>query len=524
MSIDEAALNLNGTLKNESGRFFLIFPHHERCLCFTVNTTGGGQSNTIGANCLAALDDDALALTKALASPIQTRAMRRRDDNNVDKNDAECSKEDIENADANTPARPIAVPTSRQGGVTRNTSATKDHDDLDSTPPSKTRKRLFADTISSTKVDTTSLTNAIDATREELVGMNVPYGSVFPKSGIKMALMVCNNDPQKAALFLHNAGMSKDSAKKPSPTVIGNTIASNVQSSSYMLKSLSNLQPSNNPYSYRLGMPAAKETHFFDPTPGEAKLTNEERSAAGLVARGIPHHDTFEGETTEDKRFRRAAELGGCPDAELVECEPNPNGSNAGERLGYLAKCPECDKEFNCLQNNSTSKSLSFASKLFQWHMAQCGKEVCGCHLELKEIEDLFEANYEGPRDFQTAARAHFANCKRDYYEVFDFLDEYTDMKNGMIDALEGKTDDEKEKLRKRYAVPSVGGLDGMMKKLEVPPKERKTWKKRFPNKDCQEVYTWIAEKRSGYSWVTKEMKKEMDSHGIDVTRVEVWK
>ena len=522
MSIDEGPLNLNGTLKNESGRFFLIFPHHERCLCFTVNTTGGGQSNTIGANCLAALDDDALALTKALTPPIQTRSMRRRDDNNVEKNDAGCSKEDIENTDANTPARPIAVSTSNRGGVTRNTSATKDHDDLDSTPP-PSRKRLFADIISSTKVDTTSSTNAIDATRDELVRMNVPYGGKFPKSGIEMALMVCNNDPRQAALFLHNAGKSDESAEEPSPTVIGNTIAPNVQSSSYMLKSLSNLQPSNNKYSYRLGKPAAKGTHYFDPTPGEAKLTVVEKSAHGLVARGLPHHDKFEGETTLDKRFKRAATLGDCPDAQLVRRQPDPNASNPGEQLGYLAKCPECDQEFNCLTTSSTSKSLHFMSAYFERHTVNCGKEVCGCHLELKELEALYEANYEGRHAHQTAARNHFGNCEVDSDVIFDILDEYTKMKNGMIDALTGKTDNEKDKLRKRYVVPSQHGLNGMMQELEVPCEERKTWNKKFPSKKCVQVNNWIKHRRSGRHFITEEIWEKMNSRGIDVTKVEVW-
>ena len=417
--------------------------------------------------------------------------------------------------------------------ASRKRSTLMNDEDIGSTTTPVTKKRLVFDSVSkdytdssnpSTSLNTMSVTNAIDATREELVRMNVQHGRVFPKSGIEMALKASNSDPRMAALFLHNAGKSKDSAKEPSPTVIGNTIASEIHSSSYMLKSLSNLEPSNGKYSYGLGMPTKKGTHYFHLNPGEAKWTAEEKSAAAMVAKGLPHHDNFEGETTLEKRFKRAASQGDCPNAELVRCEPDPNASNRGEELGYLAKCPECGKEFNCLQTYSTSKGVIFDSLKFRMHKRTCGKEVCGCGLDLDEIVALFESNYEGPRAFQAAASAHFGVCKTDQDVIFDILDGYTKMKNSMIDVLTGKTDDEKEKLRKRYVLPSQYGLDTMMKKLEVPCEERKAWKTKFPNKDCDLVYNWIAGRRKGDYWTTEETKKKMNSYGIDVTKVVVWK
>jgi hypothetical protein len=363
----------------------------------------------------------------------------------------------------------------------------------------------------------------------------------FPEQAINVALSVTDNDPNRAAYFLHSKGQSEKTADeaedppskrrmrtrsstKPESSIKGKSIVSDNESMSSLmtLRQLSLTGPSTIAAVPFGQFVPQKGVHWDDSNKARNKMSMATKSAKGVSVRcGYDHQDNFgeEGFTDAQKRFARALSI--CEmneQSQLVQVTPNPFGLNASERSGWFGECADCGKQFQCCHDLSTTEAVQFKYKWFRRHKLQCGREeVCPCGLNAAQIADaLRRVN----RNCTTSAvEIHMANCI-DPCDYIQRIDDYQELVKSLVNGLDASEETKNEFLEKYLGLPNQYGLEAMLKKLGISAEKKKELLKIWPAKVCKRVYKYSSDRLSAKRFATKEMKDALERAGLSVEKV----
>jgi hypothetical protein len=362
----------------------------------------------------------------------------------------------------------------------------------------------------------------------------------FPEQAINCALSVTDNDPQRAAYFLHSKGESEKtadetdpppkrvtrSAARPKSSIEGKSIVSDNKTSLMMLREFSLLGPSMTSAAMLDQFVPERGVHWDDSNNDRLKLSMKEKADKAVsVKYGYVHQDHFRREGEEDVtdaelRFRRALRQTGLnEDSRLVQVKPDPFALNASGRCGWFGECADCGKQFPCCDEKSTTEALSFKFKRFTTHKLRCGQDECCCGLNNDQIADGLRRL--GKDCSANKVSVHRARCTdADPYDFIQRLDGYQELVGSLVNGMDA-SEETKNKLLKKYSgLPAQGGLKGMLNELGIDAEKKKEVLKRWPKKVCAYVYIYSYERVKGTRFATEEVKDALERAGLSVKNV----
>eukprot|EP00985_Skeletonema_marinoi_P014627 scaffold7444_cov67-Skeletonema_marinoi.AAC.1 len=367
-------------------------------------------------------------------------------------------------------------------------------------------------------------TNLIASVRAELRKLGCLDEADHPAASIATVLQCTNDDPMKAAHFLHGVQPEKKprtrSSSNSESTISGRSIVSvtsDTKSSHDMLRSASLLKPSSTRVILQVPVPEKGVTYFPD-DEGRNKLSVKAKSDLGVMKRfGKQHQDNYPGDIDKQRRFNRAAAETGVQ-CQMVECDPDPNGLNASARQGTFAKClaSNCGKNFACCANDG------FSNALFECHKTMCGKKICGCGLDETQLLKAFKAlNPKG--SVQRRVSAHMKSCTVNHLDYCRTLEEWAPERDTLISKMHAMDDKKKAEAKKKWALPPKGGVKTMLQEATLSKEERARLLKKWTANLCFSIYPYFDKRRNGSSPATIEVMNTMVNAGVAVDKVKTF-